>query len=225
MIMTTIKYKDLSDNELVDLILQTGNEEAMLFIIFDKYNPLLKKLCKRYYDTLFYYEELQTELFIYFKANDWHVLRSFGWKSSFGTWFGKVAGSLFIKKMPELIDLEKYKVSIGEDSGNGEVNIPEPMPSSGYDMNMVILIEAIHQLDDKDQRFILLREFDGYGPKEIAKQLEDYRRREGRLKNRKTKDGHTEEIIPTAEYIHMLKGRAKDNLRIVVNELKKEYKW
>ena len=223
MIIASTQYKDLPDHELVDLILQKKNEEAMLFIIFIKYDPLLKKLCNRYYDSLFYYEELQTELFVHFKANNWHVLRSFGWKSSFGTWFGKVAGSLFIKIMPELIDFQKKKVSIGEDGEKGEYNPPAPKTVDEY--NMIMLIEAIQRLEDKDQRFILLREFDGYEPCEIAKQLEELRRKEGLLKTRKDENGEIHEIIPTYKYIHMLKGRAKDNLRININELKKDFEW
>lgn len=221
----TIQYKDLSDEELVGLILQKGNEEAMLYILFEKYDPLLKKLCKRYYNDLFFYEQLQTELYILLKADDWRALRSFGWRSTFGRWLGIVAGNLFIDKMHELIGISKFPVSIGEDVEKGEVNPPEPEPSLEHDMNMILLIEAIQRLEDKDQRFIILREFDGYHPKEIARQLENYRRCERRLKTRKLEGGGVEEIIPSAEYVHMLKGRAKPNLRIIINELKKEFKW
>ena len=221
----SIQYKDLSDKELVDLTLQEGNEEAILYIIFDKYDPLLKKLCRRYYEDLFYYEQLQTELYILLKENDWHALRSFGWRSSFGTWLGTVAGNLFIKKMPELIGISKFTVSIGEDGEKGEFNPPDPEPPHEHDINMVLLIEAIQQLEDKDQRFILFKEFDGYEPKEIAQQLESYRRREKRLKTRTLEGNRIEEIIPSAEYVHMLKGRTKTNLITIINKLKKEFKW
>lgn len=217
------KYEEMDDRQIIDLALK-GTDEAILYMIYDRYDPLLKKLCKRYYDDLFYYEQLQTEVYIHLKSKDWHALRSFGWQSSFGTWLGVVAGNLFIKKIPELIGISKFTVSIGEDVENKEVNIPEPEPIHELDMNMVLLIEGIHQLEDKDQRFILYKEFEGYHPKEIAGLLENYRRREERLKTR-VKDGVVEEIIPTPEYIHMLKGRAKDNLRDVINELKKEFKW
>lgn len=221
----SIQYKNLSDKELVDLTLQEGNEEAILYIIFDKYDPLLKKLCRRYYEDLFYYEQLQTELYILLKENDWHALRSFGWRSSFGTWLGTVAGNLFIKKMPELIGINKFTVSIGEDGEKGEFNPPDPEPPHEHDINMVLLIEAIQQLEDKDQRFILFKEFDGYEPKEIAQQLKSYRRREKRLKTRTLEGNRIEEIIPSAEYVHMLKGRTKINLITIINKLKKEFKW
>ena len=218
------QYKDLDDRQIIDLVLSDGNEEAMLFLIFERYLPLLKKLCTRYYGDLYYLEQLQVELLILLKANDWHPVRGFGWRSSFGTWLGTVAGNLFIKKMPELIGIDKFPVSIGENGEDGEVNIPEPEPPHENDMHMTLLIEAIQQLEDKDQRFILLREFDGYTPKEIARQLEVYRRKENRLKTRKV-NGQLEEIIPTAEYVHMLKGRAKDNIRDIISELKKEFEW
>ena len=218
------QYKDLNDRQIIDLVLSDGNEEAMLFLIFERYLPLLKKLCTRYYGDLYYLEQLQVELLILLKANDWHPVRGFGWRSSFGTWLGTVAGNLFIKKMPELIGIDKFPVSIGENGGDGEVNIPEPEPPHENDMHMTLLIEAIQQLEDKDQRFILLREFDGYTPKEIARQLEAYRRKENRLKTKKV-NGQIEEIIPSAEYIHMLKGRAKDNIRVIISELKKEFEW
>lgn len=218
------QYKDLNDRQIIDLVLSDGNEEAMLFLIFERYLPLLKKLCTRYYGDLYYLEQLQVELLILLKTNDWHPVRGFGWRSSFGTWLGTVAGNLFIKKMPELIGIDKFPVSIGENGEDGEVNIPEPEPPHENDMHMTLLIEAIQQLEDKDQRFILLREFDGYTPKEIARQLEAYRRKENRLKTRKV-NGQIEEIIPSAEYVHMLKGRAKDNIRVIISELKKEFEW
>ena len=218
------QYKDLDDRQIIDLVLSDGNEEAMLFLIFERYQPLLKKLCTRYYGDLYYLEQLQVELLILLKANDWHPVRGFGWRSSFGTWLGTVAGNLFIKKMPELIGIDKFPVSIGENGEDGEVNIPELEPPHENDIHMTLLIEAIQQLEDKDQRFILLREFDGYTPKEIARQLETYRRKENRLKTKKV-NGQIEEIIPSAEYIHMLKGRAKDNIRVIISELKKEFEW
>ena len=216
-------YNSLDDQKLVELILD-GNEEALLYLIFDRYSPLLKKLCIRYYGDLYFLEQLQTELLILLKTKDFYSLRGFGWRSSFGTWLGVVAGNLFIKKMPELIGISKFTVSIGEDGDNNEVNPSEPESPHENDIHMVLLIEAMHLLEDKDMRYILLREFDGYKPKEIAKQLENYRRREGRLKSKKV-NGELINIIPTAEYVHMLKGRAKDEIRVIIKELKKEFKW
>ncbi len=211
-------YIEYDDHKIINMVL-SGNEEAMLFLLFDRYSPLLKKLCRRYYGDLSFLEQLQVDLLIHLKSNNWHAIRNFGWCSSFGTWLGTVAGNLFIKKMTELIGIDKYSLFIGDE---GEIDLPEPPAPHENDMHMIMLIEAIQRLEDRDQRFILLREFDGYSPKEIASQLEIYRRKENRLKTRQV-DGRNEEIIPTAEYVHMLKGRAKDNLRGIINKLRKEY--
>lgn len=211
-------YKYIEDKELVRMVLEEGNQEAVLYIIYDRYTPLLKKLCRKYYDNLYYYEQLQTELFIHLKKNDWRVLRSFGWKSSLGTWLGMVAGHLFVKKIPELIGIDPYPVSIDENDICKKDSFPDYVDE--YDDKMVVLGEAIRQLKDADQRFILYREFDGYEPKEIAVLLEKLRRKEGRLKTRKNENGQTEEIIPDAEYIHMLKGRAKANLKVIIQNMK-----
>lgn len=89
-------YKEYDDHNLINLVL-SGNNEAMLFLLFDRYAPLLKKLCHRYYGDVFYLEQLQVNLLIHLKSNDWHALRNFGWRSSFGTWLGIVAGRHFIK--------------------------------------------------------------------------------------------------------------------------------
>lgn len=216
-------YQEYDDHKLIDLVF-SGNDEAMLFLLFKRYLPLLKKLCRRHYGDLFYLEQLQVNLLIHLKSNDWHAIRNFGWRSGFGTWLGTVADNLFIKKMPELIGIDKFPVSIGNDGDEGEIDIPAPELPHENDIHMIMLIEAIQRLEDRDQRFILLREFDGYSPKEIAVQLENYRRKENRLKTRQV-DGCIEEIIPTAEYVHMLKGRAKDNIRVILDELRKEYEW
>ena len=211
-------YKNIEDRKLVEMVLEEGNQEALLYVIYNRYDPLLKKLCRKYYNNLHYFEQLQTDLFIHLKKNDWRVLRSFGWKSSLGTWLGMVAGHLFVKKITELIGNDPYWVSIDENESGGKNDLPDCVDE--YGDKMVVLGEAISQLKDADQRFILYREFDGYEPREIAVLLEKLRRKEGRLKTRKNENGQIEEIIPDAEYIHMLKGRAKANLKVIIQNMK-----
>ncbi len=213
-------YKNIEDRKLVEMVLEEGNQEALLYVIYNRYDPLLKKLCRKYYNNLHYFEQLQTDLFIHLKTNDWHALRSFSWKSSFGTWLGMVAGHLFLKKMRELIGIAPYWVSIDEKGSEEVKSLPNSKDEREFDDRMVLLGEAIRQLEDPDQRFILYRDFEGYEPKEIAAQLKELRRKEGRLKTRRKEDGQIEEIVPNAEYVHMLKGRAKINLRTIIKNIK-----
>lgn len=220
------QYKVCTDQQLVDLVLKDGNEEAILYLIGNRYDPLLKNLCKKYYRNLFYYEQLQTELYIHLKRDDWHVLRDFTWKSTFGWWLKMVAGHLFLKKMSELIEITTGDGSIGGKEGGKEVPLPDPTPPEEEDIRMVLLIEALQLLKDKDQRFIILKEFEGYKPEEIAKMLENCRRCEGRLKTRINKNtNQLEEIIPTVDYVYTLKARTKAELCVIIDKLKKEFKW
>lgn len=92
------QYKVCTDQQLVDLVLKDGNEEAILYLIGNRYDPLLKSLCKKYYRNLFYYEQLQTELYIHLKRDDWHVLRDFTWKSTFGWWLKNGGRPSFFEK-------------------------------------------------------------------------------------------------------------------------------
>ncbi len=89
--------QEYDDCKLIDRVL-SGNDEAMLFLLFLCYCTLLKNLCRRYYGDLFYLEQIHVDLLLHLKSNDWHAIRNFGWKSVFGTWLGTVVGNLFIKK-------------------------------------------------------------------------------------------------------------------------------
>ena len=94
----------MTDKEIVDLII-AGNEEAMLYLLYDRYESDLKFYAWRYYDSLAYLEDLINCLYIQFKGKrgDWQPLKSFQWKCKFRTWFCSVASHLFLEKKDELI--------------------------------------------------------------------------------------------------------------------------
>ena len=53
----------MTDKEIVDLII-AGNEEAMLYLLYDRYESDLKFYAWRYYDSLAYLEDLINCLYI-----------------------------------------------------------------------------------------------------------------------------------------------------------------
>ena len=57
----------MTDKEIVDLII-AGNEEAMLYLLYDRYENDLKFYAWRYYDSLVYLEDLINYLYIQFKG-------------------------------------------------------------------------------------------------------------------------------------------------------------
>jgi RNA polymerase sigma factor (sigma-70 family) len=178
-----IAYKDLSDPHIVELILQDGNEEAALYLLYNRYEKDLRFLSMRYYDSLEYLDELIAELYLKFKGKDgdWAPLKSFQWRSSFRTWFSSVASHLFLEKKNELIGLTEKAVSIDNLDKNPEYLLPSE--SIEENKNLVVLMEAINRLDE-DYKFILIKDIEGYNAIEISKMLTEKRRLEGRLKVR-----------------------------------------
>ena len=210
-------YGTLTDKELIDLILDEGNEEALLYLIYERYERKLKYYAYRYYDSLEYYEDLCNELYLHLKGKDgdWSVLHNFQWRSSFATWFSLVASHLFWKKRDELIGREDDFGSKRE--GEGEQPIPEP-PIEPENEKRVMLLEAISRLKDEDYRLIIIKELEGYNHKEIAEMLVEKRKRDGKVSYYNGK-----EVVPDARYVDMNKARALKEIKAHVEQIKQ--KW
>ena len=165
----------MTDKEIVDLII-AGNEEAMLYLLYDRYENDLKFYAWRYYDSLAYLEDLINYLYIQFKGKkgDWQPLKSFQWKCKFRTWFCSVASHLFLEKRDELIGLGGKDGSKGTDGGDKPLPEPKPEPEN---QKLVMLMEAINRLENDDYRFILIKELEGYNHKEIAEMMVAKRKR------------------------------------------------
>lgn len=159
----------MTDKEFVDLII-AGNEEALLYLLYDRYESDLKFYAWRYYAPLAYLEDLTNYLYIQFKGTkgDWRPLKSFQWKCKFRTWFCSVASHLFLEKKEELLGLGGKDGSIMVNGGDK----PLPEPKLGLvNLNLVMIMEAISRLENDDYRFILIKEFEGYNHKEIAEMM------------------------------------------------------
>lgn len=209
-------YKDMSDKEIVGLII-AGNEEAMLYLLYDRYEKDLEFYAWRYYDSLAYLEDLTNDLYIQFKGNDadWRPLKSFQWRCTFRTWFCSVASHLFIEKRNELIGFGGKSDSKGEKGGSNLLS--EPMPEL-ENPKMVVLMEAINRLENDDYRFILIKELEGYNHKEIAEMLAEKRKHENKVSFYKGKI-----VIPDAHYVDMNKARALKEVKVIVERVKKEW--
>ncbi len=205
-------YKDMSDKDLVDLIV-AGNEEAMLYLLYNKYEHNIRFYVWKYYGSLIYVDELINCLYIQLKGKDadWQPLKSFQWKSSFSTWFCRVASHLFFSKRDELIDSDGQKYSIEENRGN--MQLQEPTNNK-----LVILMEAINRLKKEEYRLILLKELEGYNHKEIAEMIVEKRKKENKVTTYKGKI-----VVPDAHYVDMNKARALKEVKGIVEQIKKEW--
>ena len=220
------KYDKLSDQEIISLVVEKGNEEVLTFLLYEKYYNRFCFLAYRYYRTLYYLDDLIDELYIHLKGDDrgWKVLRSFHFKSKLETWTCRVASNLFQEKRAELIGFQEKTVSINVSDMKDVMDLPESEPD--YDpLDAVLLLEAISCLEDEDDRFILLKELEGYSPKELSQMLAEKWRKRGQIKIRKvpnTSDGSVKEVIPTVGYIYTRKSRVLKEVSTIMNELKKE---
>jgi DNA-directed RNA polymerase specialized sigma24 family protein len=206
----------MTDKEIIDLII-TGNEEAMLYLLYDRYENDLKFYAWRYYDSLAYLEDLINYLYIQFKGKngDWQPLKSFQWKCKFRTWFCSVASHLFLEKRDELIGLGGKDGSKGTDGGDKPLPEPKPEPEN---QKLVMLMEAINRLENDDYRFILIKELEGYNHKEIAEMMVAKRKKENKVTFYKGKI-----VVPDAHYVDMNKARALREVKAIVEQIKKDW--
>lgn len=223
------KYEEMTDQQLVETVTrvpigESVNEEAIAFLLYNRYDPLLSKL----YGVVFqmskgYYEDCLGDLFVYLKGRDrnWNKLRNFEWKCTFGTWLKPIAYRRFMKIKPYLIDNVPYPISIsmgGDDEDDTpKLQLSELSPEE-YERNerKVMLLEAISMLKNEDQKFVILKHLQGYNSKEIAELLQ---KRWDKYGIEKT-DQNGNRVIPTVGYINVRTQRARKNLKKIITELK-----
>ena len=214
-------YNDLSDKQIVDKILaQPHNEEAAAYLLHNRYDPLLQKVYKRLTEDGSWFDDCVDELFMHLKGKDstWHTLASFEWRSSFGSWLKGVAKNKFLEVLPKLIENGGFNVSIDcDDPEKPKVQVPDGGEESfERRQRKVVLMEAIGQLKDDDQRFVILKRLQGYNSKEIAILLQKKWQKHGIKKYNNKK----ELVVPDAAYVDVRTQRAKENLKKIIVEIK-----
>lgn len=177
------KYEKLSDKEIVDKIIKVPyDEEAAIYLIYDRYEPLCISICKKANDGVPQLDELQSELFMLLKGknHDWNALKSFGWRSSLGTWLSITAYNLFLDIRRNLIENNGENTSFDDgwnDESTGhrtkEISVDEEKRIERR-YNMILLNEVIHLLENLDQRFVVIHRLKGYSSREVALMLQEY---------------------------------------------------
>ena len=226
--MNNVNYNKLADKQIVEKILALPhNEEAAYFLLqvryFDELNGVYKNVLKKINIQSIrgdsYIEDCIQELFIHLRSKDcsWHTLATFEWRSSFKTWLKKIAHNKFLEVLPKLIDKRGFVISIDtDDPERPNVQIPvEDEDSYERRQRKVLLLEAINQLNDADQRFVILKRLDGYNSNEIAILLLKRWQKHGIKKYNKK----NELVIPSAGYVDVLSQRAKKNLGEIIEKI------
>lgn len=215
-----LDYTILSDKEIVEKILAVPhNEEAAVFLLYNRYNPLLHKIYNDITDDWRWFDDCVIELYMHLRCKDgsWNTLVSFTWRCKFVGWLKPVARNKFLDVLPKLIENGGSNVSLDSyDSEKPKVQLSDDEESFERRQSKVLLMEAINLLKDEDQRFVILKRLEGYNSKEIAILLQKKWQKHGieKYNNRK------ELVIPDAAYVDVRTQRAKENLRIIIVELK-----
>ncbi|MBR4898940.1 MAG: hypothetical protein IKZ48_09160 [Prevotella sp.] len=114
-----LDYTKFSDKQIVEKILaEPHDEEAAVYLLHDRYAPLLNSLYRYFTQENFWFDDCINELFIHIKGKDgsWHALAAFEWRSTFGYWLKKVAFSKFKDLLPRLIENAGRNVSVDNDN-------------------------------------------------------------------------------------------------------------
>lgn len=218
-----ITYKELPDKQVVELILALPhNEEAAAFLLYDRYDPLLHKVYRNLTEETFWYDDCVDELFIHLKCKDgtWRTLASFEWRSSLGSWLKGVAKHKFLEVLPKLIENGGLNLSL--DANDDDPEKPSiQLPDGGEEdyerrLRKVMLMEAIGQLKDDDQRFVILKRLEGYDSNEIALLMQKRWQKHDIVKY----NNKGQRVVPDAAYVDVRTQRAKENLRILIVEIK-----
>lgn len=212
-----MNYTKLTDLEIRDLIIN-GNEEAVLYLIHDRYAKDIRNKAMSIYKTLYYIDDLNQILYMHLKGNnaDWQTLMTFKNKSSFKTWFiYSVVTNLFLEKRELLIGSDKFHNLIKETDSDNQ--IPDTVSDQEKE-KLTMVLEAIGRLKNDEYRLILIKELEGYKHDEIAKMIAEKRKKENKVATYRN-----ELVIPNAQYIDMIKARAVKEVKIIVKQIEKEW--
>lgn len=217
------KYIDLTDKEIVSKIITLPyNDEAATYLLYDRYSPKFRKLCKDIYNNLDWYDDCMDDLFDYLKGKelDWNKLRTFEWRCQFSTWIGTTARHRFIEIKPFLIGRIENPLYINGNGNDDENSHTIQLPDGGVEEyeereRKIILMEAISLLQDEDQRFVIIKRLQGYNSKEIAILLQKRWAKHGIVKYNNKK----QVVIPDAAYVDVRTQRAKENLKNIITKL------
>lgn len=204
-------YDSYSERGLIDTIL-SGNEEAAIYLIYNRYYRDLRYLCKDYCGSYEFLDDVLQEVYLLLKGKngDWHPLSTWTGMASFRTWLNHAVQNYFCSNRDYLIGLREKKLySEKEDDPDPVEKVESRYPSIEENMQKVLLLEAINKLKNQDQKLVILKELQGYSHDEIAAILNRVRREEGRIKI----DKNGIEILADAAAVDVLKQRAVAQLK------------
>lgn len=219
-IMPKPNYKELTDREIVALIIAIPhNEEAAYYFLADRYRGLMIKMYRLYFGhTMYWFEDGLHDLFISLRGSkgDWNSFSNFQWRANLGTWLRKVSMNHFLDYYLRVI--EKLEISTSIDNDDGPQIVPLSDDDPEHRLLLIQLLESVGKLKDQTQKFCILKHLQGYKHKDIAIML----KKKWEKEEIKKYNDKNELIIPDAGYVNVKIQRAKEDLHeIMLNKKKK----
>lgn len=115
--------------------------------------------------------------------------------------------------------LGKLKKPISIDDPTNKISQAQIANDSEYDFNRqmqkILLLEAIGQLKDADQKYVVIKKLQGFSSKEIACFLQIKWERTNVIKF----NNKGQRVVPDADYVNVRMQRAKENLKQIMKEI------
>lgn len=208
------KYEGLSDEKLVEMIVNLPhNEEAALYLIYVKYRPLFREMCRKYVKDMHWFDYCLSDIFISLRSSkgDWHPLADFGWTCTLTGYLKDTAENNFLRIKRQIDGKD-----VNDDDDKREV-VGKDESDLERRMDLVMMLEAIQNLPS-DQKFVVLKVLEDHSSKEIAVMLQKKWEIEGVKKYVRSGKNKGELVVPSEAYVNNLKSHALDELRKKLGE-------
>lgn len=211
-------YSSMPDEEIIALIVhEPHNEEAAIYLLYNRYKPLMMALSVSIFKDNTLYEDLITSVYMALKGNgDWNPLVNYRGESRFACWIKSVAKHAAQKYFHTMIENrdDTDSIDIEDDDGNPTSVLPDA-GNEEYERQQrkILLLEAINELKNQDDRFCVIKHLEGYNSTEIAQLLQIKWNKEGIKHYNKKGDL----VIPSHAYVDVRFARAKAELKKIMS--------
>lgn len=212
-------YAGMTDEELISLVThEPHNEEAAIFLLYERYKPLMLALSVSILGDNTLYEDLITSVYMALKGKggDWAPLAAFRGESRFACWIKTVTKHAAQKYFHTMIEnrADTDHLDVEDEDGNPIIVLPDA-GNEEYERRQrkILLLEAINELKNPDDRFCVIKHLEGYDSKEIAQFLQIKWDKEG-IKRYNNKG---ELVVPSHAYVDVRFARAKAELKKIMS--------
>jgi RNA polymerase sigma-70 factor (ECF subfamily) len=160
--MTGLKFKNLTDEQLVDKIIREGKNE-LFGVLYKRYFPKVNDKCYSFFKDKQKSEEFANDIL----SKCFEKLDSFKGKSSFSSWLYSITYNT-------VIDFLRKKKQLHYPNWNQENELPEIIDESDTEMSEISyenLLQVFEKIHPEEKALLMMKYQDSIPIKEIAVSL------------------------------------------------------